>query len=39
MGFGKSERALLTEKQGRVTFDDVAGDRRGEGGAAEIVSS
>ena len=25
MGFGKSSAKLLTEKQGRVTFDDVAG--------------
>jgi len=25
MGFGKSRARLLTEKQGRVTFDDVAG--------------
>ncbi|MCB2067477.1 MAG: ATP-dependent metallopeptidase FtsH/Yme1/Tma family protein, partial [Erythrobacter sp.] len=25
MGFGKSKAKLLTEKQGRVTFDDVAG--------------
>ncbi|MDR0810641.1 MAG: ATP-dependent zinc metalloprotease FtsH [Gemmobacter sp.] len=25
MGFGKSRAKLLTEKQGRVTFDDVAG--------------
>lgn len=25
MGFGKSKARLLTEKQGRVTFDDVAG--------------
>ena len=28
MGFGKSRARLLTEKQGRVTFDDVAGDRK-----------
>jgi len=26
MGFGKSKAKLLTEKQGRVTFDDVAGE-------------
>merc|ERR1711924_430905 len=25
MGFGKSKAKLLTEKQGRVTFEDVAG--------------
>jgi hypothetical protein len=25
MGFGKSRAKLLTEKHGRVTFDDVAG--------------
>ena len=25
MGFGKSKARLLTERQGRVTFDDVAG--------------
>ncbi|MBX9727378.1 MAG: ATP-dependent metallopeptidase FtsH/Yme1/Tma family protein, partial [Sphingopyxis sp.] len=25
MGFGKSKAKLLTERQGRVTFDDVAG--------------
>src|SRR3546814_8368956 len=25
MGFGKSKAKLLTEKQGKVTFDDVAG--------------
>src|SRR6476619_6258853 len=25
MGFGKSKARLITEKQGRVTFDDVAG--------------
>ncbi|HEX8626068.1 MAG TPA: ATP-dependent metallopeptidase FtsH/Yme1/Tma family protein, partial [Allosphingosinicella sp.] len=25
MGFGRSKAKLLTEKQGRVTFDDVAG--------------
>jgi cell division protease FtsH len=33
MGFGKSKAKLLTEKQGRVTFDDVAGidEARGTG--------
>ena len=25
MGFGKSKAKLLTEKQGKVTFEDVAG--------------
>jgi cell division protease FtsH len=25
MGFGKSRARMLTEKQGRVTFEDVAG--------------
>ena len=25
MGFGKSRARLLTEKQGRITFEDVAG--------------
>ncbi|MFK5047881.1 AAA family ATPase, partial [Klebsiella pneumoniae] len=25
MGFGKSKAKLLTERSGRVTFDDVAG--------------
>jgi cell division protease FtsH len=25
MGFGKSKARMLTEKQGRITFDDVAG--------------
>ena len=25
MGFGKSKAKMLTEKQGRVTFEDVAG--------------
>ena len=25
MGFGKSRAKMLTEKQGNVTFDDVAG--------------
>jgi cell division protease FtsH len=45
MGFGKSKAKLLTEKQGRVTFDDVAGidearrnsgDRRVPEGPAEV---
>ena len=27
MGFGKSKAKLLTERHGRVTFDDVAGHR------------
>src|SRR2546423_5876636 len=29
MGFGKSRARMLTEKQGRVTFADVAGDGKG----------
>ena len=33
MGFGKSKAKLLTEKSGKVTFNDVAGDRRGQGRA------
>ena len=28
MGFGKSKARLLTEKHGRVTFDDVAASTR-----------
>ena len=30
MGFGKSKAKLLTERHGRVTFEDVAGRRRGQ---------
>jgi cell division protease FtsH len=37
MGFGKSRAKLLTEKQGRVTFDDVAGIDEAKGELQEIV--
>jgi cell division protease FtsH len=37
MGFGKSKAKLLTEKQGRVTFDDVAGIDEAKGELEEIV--
>eukprot|EP01041_Mallomonas_annulata_P018227 gene18227-37053_t len=37
MGFGKSRAKLLTEKQGRVTFDDVAGIDEAENELVEIV--
>jgi cell division protease FtsH len=37
MGFGKSRARLLTEKVGRVTFDDVAGIEEAKGELAEIV--
>src|SRR5487761_1088207 len=37
MGFGKSRARMLTEKQGRVTFDDVAGIDEAEGELQEIV--
>ncbi len=37
MGFGKSRAKLLTEKQGRVTFDDVAGIDEAKGELEEIV--
>ena len=37
MGFGKSKARLLTEKQGRVTFDDVAGIDEAKEELAEIV--
>jgi cell division protease FtsH len=37
MGFGKSRAKLLTEKQGRVTFDDVAGIEEAKGELEEIV--
>jgi cell division protease FtsH len=37
MGFGKSKAKLLTEKQGRVTFDDVAGIEEAKGELEEIV--
>ncbi|NDC60225.1 MAG: ATP-dependent zinc metalloprotease FtsH, partial [Alphaproteobacteria bacterium] len=37
MGFGKSKARLLTEKQGRVTFDDVAGIDEAKDELVEIV--
>ena len=37
MGFGKSRAKLLTEKQGRVTFDDVAGIEEAREELQEIV--
>lgn len=37
MGFGKSKAKLLTEKSGRVTFDDVAGIEEAKGELIEIV--
>ena len=37
MGFGKSKARLLTEKQGRVTFDDVAGVDEAKEELEEIV--
>ncbi|MDW8445559.1 MAG: ATP-dependent zinc metalloprotease FtsH [Acetobacteraceae bacterium] len=37
MGFGKSRAKLLTEKQGRVTFDDVAGIDEAKAELQEIV--
>jgi cell division protease FtsH len=37
MGFGKSKAKLLTERQGRVTFDDVAGVEEAKDDLQEIV--
>src|SRR5690242_13242144 len=37
MGFGKSRARMLTEKQGRVTFEDVAGIDEAKGDLQEIV--
>src|SRR3546814_5740668 len=37
MGFGKSRAKLLNEKQGRVTFDDVAGIDEAREELTEIV--
>ena len=37
MGFGKSKARLLTEKSGRVTFDDVAGIDEAKDELEEIV--
>src|ERR1700749_2766516 len=37
MGFGKSKAKLLTEAQGRITFEDVAGVDEAKGALQEIV--
>ncbi len=37
MGFGKSRARMLTEKQGKVTFDDVAGINEAKEDLQEIV--
>ncbi len=37
MGFGKSKAKMLTEKQGKVTFDDVAGIEEAREELVEIV--
>ena len=37
MGFGKSKAKLLTEQQGRVTFEDVAGVDEAKEDLQEIV--
>ena len=37
MGFGKSRARLLTDKQGRITFDDVAGIDEAKSELQEIV--
>src|ERR1700748_1968852 len=37
MGFGKSKAKLLTERQGRVTFEDVAGGDEAKADLQEIV--
>src|SRR3546814_18594239 len=37
MGFGKSKARLLTEKVGRVTFDDVAGIDEAKQALEEVV--
>jgi cell division protease FtsH len=37
MGFGKSKAKLLTEKQGRVTFEDVAGIDEAKSELEEVV--
>ncbi len=37
MGFGKSRARMLTEKQGRMTFEDVAGIDEAKGELQEVV--
>ena len=37
MGFGKSKARMLTEKQGRITFEDVAGIDEAKDELEEIV--
>lgn len=37
MGFGKSKAKMLTEKEGRVSFDDVAGIDEAKEELEEIV--
>ena len=37
LGFGKSRARMLTEKQGRITFDDVAGNDEDKEELQEIV--
>jgi cell division protease FtsH len=37
LGFGRSRARMLTEKQGKVTFDDVAGIEEAKGELQEIV--
>ncbi len=37
MGFGKSKAKLLNEKQGRITFEDVAGIDEAKGELEEVV--
>ncbi len=37
MGFGKSKAKLLTEKHGRITFDDVAGIEEAKTDLTEVV--
>ncbi|HCK17427.1 MAG TPA: cell division protein FtsH, partial [Thalassospira sp.] len=37
MGFGKSKAKMLTEKSGRVTFEDVAGIEEAKSELEEVV--